>query len=110
MYILESHERVTPEGLRWLDDELDDPEQEVVMTAAERLRQEGRDEVMTLAENLRQEGRQEGQRRVLLKQLGLRFGQISPGILARVEQAGSDDLERWAERILTASSLDEVLQ
>jgi predicted transposase YdaD len=115
MYILESHERVTPEGLRWLGNELDDPEQEVLMTAGERLRQEGWEQGL---EKGRQEGlekgldkgRREGQRRVLLKQLRLRFGQIPRKITARVAKAEAEQLELWAERILTASSIDEVLQ
>ena len=73
------------------------------MTAGERLRQEG-------WERGRKDGREEGQRRVLLKLLGLRFGQLSPEVVALVDQAESDVLERWTERILTASSVEEVLQ
>ena len=74
MYILECHEGVTPEKLTWVDEALGHSEAEVVMTAGERLRQEG-------WERGRKDGREEGQRRVLLKLLGLRFGQLSPEVV-----------------------------
>ncbi len=52
--------------------------------------------------------RLEGEARLLLKQLGLRFGGPSEAIRARVEAARSEQLDLWAERVLTAKTLDEV--
>jgi hypothetical protein len=75
---------------------------EIVMTLAEKLRQEGWDKG-------RQGGRQEGQRQLLLKLLTLRFGHVQQDSASRISEAGDEDLERWAERVLTASSIDEVL-
>ena len=60
----------------------------------------------------RREGRQQGLRageaRVLLRQIELRFGSLTPAVRERVEGASADDLLRWGERLLTAGSLDEV--
>jgi hypothetical protein len=64
---------------------------------------------VTDAEQLIQQGRQEGQVKLLRKQLERRFGQLSEQTLERLDLAGDQDLDRWAERVLTASTLDEVL-
>ncbi|HEU4412187.1 MAG TPA: DUF4351 domain-containing protein [Polyangiaceae bacterium] len=55
------------------------------------------------------EGRLEGEAKVLLKQLALRFGPVPEGVEARVRSASEAELDRWAERVLTAASLDDVL-
>lgn len=57
----------------------------------------------------RAEGRAEGEAKILLKQLGKRFGPLSRATRARVEAATAEQLDRWAERVLTEPSLDEVL-
>jgi predicted transposase/invertase (TIGR01784 family) len=53
-------------------------------------------------------GEARGQGKVLLKQLGLRFGLVSETTRARIETATLEQLDAWAGRILTARSLDEV--
>jgi hypothetical protein len=55
------------------------------------------------------EGKLEGERRMLLKLLRLRFGELPQAAVARVDAAEIDELEQWGERVLTASSLDELL-
>jgi predicted transposase YdaD len=75
------------------------------------------EEIVTLADRLREEGRQKGERigertgerKLLLKQLTLRFGQLPEAALARVTAAGVEQLETWAERVLTAPTLAEVI-
>jgi hypothetical protein len=47
---------------------------------------------------------------VLLRQLSLRFGNLPDSVHERVESADADLLMRWSERILTASTLDEVFR
>jgi predicted transposase/invertase (TIGR01784 family) len=54
------------------------------------------------------EGKVEGEAKVLLKQLGYRFGPLSNAIRARVEAATVAQLDAWVERVLTAATLDEV--
>jgi hypothetical protein len=57
----------------------------------------------------RDEGRKEGERRVLLRQLRARFGELPAAAVARIEAADVAELERWADRVLAAKTLDEVL-
>jgi len=66
------------------------------------------DVTMTIAEQLRQEGRQEGGLDVLRRQLETRFGTIPPRYEERLAAADSLALLRWSERILTAQTIDEV--
>lgn len=49
-----------------------------------------------------------GRAAVLIKQLTLKLGPITPETTHRVQQASTDELDRWAERILSAASLDDV--
>jgi DNA-binding transcriptional regulator PaaX len=67
-------------------------------TAAERLRREGWIE-----------GEREGKRGPLLLLLRQRFGALPAAVTARIEQAGAAELDAWFGRVLSASSLDEVL-
>lgn len=57
----------------------------------------------------RKEGEQKGERKILVKLLRLRFGELSEAAVARIRAAKPRQIERWAERVLTARSLDEVL-
>jgi predicted secreted protein len=45
----------------------------------------------------------------VLKMLALRFGPLPAAAERRVKRASAATLERWAERLLTAKSLDDVL-
>ncbi|WP_428265749.1 DUF4351 domain-containing protein [Haliangium sp.] len=54
------------------------------------------------------EGRKEGQQELLLRLLGRKFGELAPAIEQRVRAADLDDLERWAERVLVATTLADV--
>ena len=54
------------------------------------------------------EGKAQGQASVLLKQLQIRFGGVDSQYRQRIEQADTDTLLLWAERILTADSLEDV--
>ncbi|MEO5731634.1 MAG: hypothetical protein ABI134_25115, partial [Byssovorax sp.] len=75
------------------------------------------EEIMTTAERLRREGRQEGEARgqvlgkqeILLRLLRQRFGSVPATTVARVVKAGAAELDRWADRVLLAESLDAVL-
>lgn len=54
------------------------------------------------------QGAQSGRVALLLKQLSLKFGELPGDIEARVTQAEVEELDRWAERVLMANSLDEI--
>ena len=64
---------------------------------------------MTTAQDLRAEGRVEGVARVLVRQLTRRFGPLPESAQAAIRAASLEQLEVWADRVLGASSLDEVL-
>ena len=65
--------------------------------------------IMTIAEAFVEEGRQEGLRKLLLRQIERRFpNQITSNQLQLIEQADSDDLALWGERLMDATSIAEI--
>jgi hypothetical protein len=46
----------------------------------------------------------------LIKLLSLKFGPLSDVVSDRVQSASIEELELWTERVLSASTLDEVLR
>jgi hypothetical protein len=75
------------------------------MTIAEQLKREGKAEGR--AEG-KAEGRAEGKAELLLRQLSLRFGPLTGTVMDRVRTAATPEIEVWAERVLTAASLEAV--
>ncbi|MFE7718014.1 DUF4351 domain-containing protein [Nocardia rhizosphaerihabitans] len=75
------------------------------MTGADRLRAEGRVEGRVEG---RAEGRVEGEAKVLIRQITRKFGIPSAQVADTVRSAGTAQLELWADRILTATTLDEI--
>jgi hypothetical protein len=75
--------------------------EEATMTIADTLIAEGEAKGLT-------KGRTEGQARLLTKLLTLKFGEVAPEHQARLANASLDELDLWAERVLSATSLDEV--
>jgi len=63
-----------------------------------------------LREKALQEGRQEGEARLLLRQLRLKFGPLDPETEERVRSADADRLLAWGERILAAESPQDVFR
>jgi len=67
-----------------------------------------RKDVMTAGEELEARGVERGHREVLMAQLRGRFGALPDAFLTRIQSAGLEDLKRWAVRILTATTPDDV--
>jgi hypothetical protein len=57
----------------------------------------------------RAEGKAEGRAEIVRRQLTLRFGALSRGAEDHISQASSDELDGIAARILTAETLEQVL-
>jgi predicted transposase YdaD len=76
------------------------------MTAAQKLIAEG--EARGEARG-RAEGEAKGKAELLIRQLGLRFGALSEATRAKIVHAPPERLDSWAERVITAQSLEEVL-
>jgi hypothetical protein len=55
------------------------------------------------------EGRTEGRVEIILKLLATRYGAVSAAIEAHVRAVGSTELDRVAERVLTARTVEEAL-
>ncbi len=55
------------------------------------------------------EGIEKGQAGIVLRLMELRFGVLADAVRDRVRGASAPELEAWAERVLTAASIDEVL-
>ena len=49
-----------------------------------------------------------GTRRLLRSMLANKFGELDQTLLNRIEAAGSEQIETWALRLDTASTLDDV--
>ncbi|TVP83372.1 MAG: DUF4351 domain-containing protein [Thioalkalivibrio sp.] len=58
----------------------------------------------------REEGIGQGEARVLLRQLTLKFGAVPEPVRARLESADAETLLRWSERVLTADRLEDVVE
>jgi hypothetical protein len=63
---------------------------------------------MVADEALLEQGRAQGRVEVILRQIGVRFGGVDARLADRVCTASDEELSRWAERVLSAGSVDEV--
>jgi predicted transposase YdaD len=79
---------------------------EEAVTLGERLIEQG---VQKGMQQGLQMGQQEVRRTLLLRQLRLRFGELPEATVDRVNAAGVPQLDLWADRVITAASLDDVL-
>lgn len=93
------------------------PPREVLALVEERLGERGKEAFMSTAAKQwvehgraegRVEGRAEGQAELLLVQLRARFGAVDPQVVERVRSAPGADLELWATRILSATSVADL--
>jgi hypothetical protein len=93
----------TPELVYRFFVELGPQAEEIFMTTADRLREQGMAQGMA-------EGRAQGIAATLTRLLNLKFGPLPAPALALIQGAAPEELERWIDRVLTANSLDEVLE
>ncbi|MCG8422635.1 MAG: Rpn family recombination-promoting nuclease/putative transposase [Proteobacteria bacterium] len=63
---------------------------------------------VSAAEHLQQKARREVLCTTLSMQLEQRFGTLPEKVLKRIEQADGDQLQGWMERVVVASSLDDI--
>jgi hypothetical protein len=53
-------------------------------------------------------GKAEGKAEIVLHLVALKFGPLSEEVSYRIQHATPAELDTWAERVLTATSLDEL--
>ena len=98
----ERYDRFEDIVMQHLDEEQKKPFVSKADSLLMRGRKEGREEG-------REEGRREERRALVIRQLTLRFGELPAAVRSRLDAADADQLSTWAERLVTASSLEEVL-
>ena len=60
--------------------------------------------------DIRERSREDEARELLVLQMSQRFGALPDHVMARIQRADHETLRRWATQVLTARSLDDVLQ
>ena len=76
---------------------------ETIMSWAQQLREEGREEGLRL-------GQVSGARRVLLRLVATRFGAIPEPVAEAIAHATFEQIEAWTEQLLTAQSPEAVVR
>ncbi len=78
-------------------------------TIAEQLFEQGLRKGIRLGKaEAKAKGKAEAKAELLLRELEFRFGGVPTSVRQRIHAGGEADFDRWAERILTAASLDEL--
>lgn len=98
-YLLSVHEAIEERVLPALTAALDEEQRQDMATIAEQLIEKGE-----------RKGMEKGQRAIVQRLLERRFGPLPPEALARLARAVPSELEQWAERLLVAATLSEVLE
>ena len=89
---------------------LGEPAMSVFVSWADKLIAEGEARGERRGEELGEaKGLLEGRRTILLRQAQARFGPLPPSFTSQVATADSATLDRWSLRLLTASSLDDIV-
>ena len=79
------------------------------MTGAQILIEQGRKEGEAKGRRRPRRRRpREGRAETLVKQLERKFGAVPSATFERIQHASIDELDRWALRVLDATTLDEV--
>mgnify|MGYP007121472890 CR=1 FL=1 len=64
--------------------------------------------MQTFIERYFEQGEQSGEAKLLLHQIESKFGEPSPAIRQRIQEADADTLLSWAGRILTAETPEAI--
>jgi predicted transposase/invertase (TIGR01784 family) len=109
-YILEVSDHVDLDELKALVERIAPDAKDTIMTAGQRLIQQGIEQgIQQGIEQGIERGVQKGERRMLLRQLRRRFGsQVTADIEQRVATATAEQIDAWADRVLTATTLAEL--
>jgi len=97
-YVLEASEG-RPDELKVFFAQLGPRAEEAFVTAAEKLTQQVRAKALL-----------EGEAAILVRQLTRRFGPLTLDVRRKVADGTETELERWADQVLTAATLDDVFR
>jgi hypothetical protein len=80
---------------------------------AQRIGPAGNEAYMTAAEVLEAKGvargKAEGKAEIVLRQLGLKFGEVPEALRQRILHASADELDLVADAIVTARNLEDIV-
>lgn len=115
-YMMLVNDRAEPDVLQsFLEREVGPEAKEAVVTPGQRLIEQGiekgvRQGLQQGLQQGRQLGEVDGERKLLLRQLHQRFGdELDPETERRIATAAAAEIETWALRVLSATTLNEVL-
>ena len=102
MVIVQQYLQLTPEEEEEMGKLMAQPQNQPVVEFMSPWRREGWEKGLL-------EGRQEGKGETLIRQLRVKFGGLPEGIEDRVRNLeGETELDAYLDRVVTATSLDEV--
>jgi len=81
-------------------------EAEIMTGFAERFIEQGR---LEGRQEGKLEGKQDGQAAILLRLLQLKFGGVPEAVRRKIERTDPQTLLVWSERVLTATSIEQVI-
>ena len=84
-------------------------EAEIMSSFSERFIQQGLEQgIQQGIQQGRRQGKQEGEAAILLRLLRLKFGDVPEAARREIEGADAQTLLEWSDRVLSASSIEEV--
>lgn len=89
---------------------MQDLEKTVDMTAYQRAMALYEEWERGVREDEARRSREDGARAILMRIVSQRFGEVPEHVIARIQHADYETLLRWATQLITARSLDDVLQ
>lgn len=92
------------------DEDEDDVTSTEIRAWYEEYQRKQREQSLAEQAKAREEGVLIGQRRLILRQLEDRFGEVPPAFRARVESADLGELETWSRRVIAAETISGVFQ
>lgn len=111
-YTLVVNDYVKPEQLQQLLDRVVGPNaKDTIMTAGERLIQQGEERgILKGIQQGEERGIEKGKREMLLLLLQQRFGsQVSADVERRLTTASAEQITAWASRVMSAATLADLL-
>ena len=109
LFLEEARMKIREESEKGIREEVWEPAPKAVRAEAqEEALRALREKVREVARKEAREGIRKAREQLLLSQLRHRFGKLPEAVVNRVEAGSAADVERWALRVLDASTLDAV--
>lgn len=101
-YVWSANEHLDLEAAKDIFSKVDEKVGELAVTVFEQIEEQGRAKGVV-------EGEAKGKASMLVRMLKLRFGQLPPEAIQRIEAGTEEELEKWASRYLATDSIEQLL-